>query len=334
MSTSYERKKIIVTGGAGFIGSHVTELLISKSYKVAVIDNFLSGRPENLQNVLNHPSLSLHEVDITNGERLKPVFEGAWGVIHLAGVADIVPSIRDPETYFQINVNGTFNVLEAARAAGCGRFVYAASSTCYGIPSTYPTPEHHRTNPQYPYALTKHLGEQLVMHWSSVYGLHATSLRLFNVYGARVRTGGSYGAVMGVFLAQRANNKPLTIVGDGKQTRDFTHVKDVAKAFLLALENVADGVIFNVGSGTHRSVNDLASIIGGPVCFLPRRPGEPDTTFADITAITETLCWKPEICFEDGVKELITDLTDWKSAPLWDPDSIAKATADWFEHLQ
>jgi len=333
MSILSSGSRIAVTGGAGFIGSHVTELLIERGHDTVVIDDLSSGSFQNLMDVIDHPSVSIHQQDICIRDGLEQLLEGCDAIIHLAGLADIVPSIEQPSRYYDVNVTGTLNLLEAARSAGCKKIIYAASSTCYGIPKIYPTPETAKLSPQYPYALTKLLGEQLVLHWSQVYGIEATSLRLFNVYGPRVRTTGTYGAVMGVFLSQRANGQPLTIVGTGEQKRDFTHVKDVANAFVRATELTCDNNILNVGSGSSQSINFLASLIGGPVVFIPKRPGEPDITFADTALIKKALGWEASVSLEKGVAELLTDVADWESAPLWTEDSISKATRNWFKLL-
>jgi UDP-glucose 4-epimerase len=323
--------KVVVTGGSGFIGSHVVDLLLGKGHDVTVIDNHSTGRAANLAHVAD--KVLLIEDDLARPGSWESAFAGADWVVHLAALADIVPSIQNPTGYFQANVDGTFNVLQAARAAGVKRLVYAASSSCYGIPDQYPTPEAAPMRPQYPYALTKLLGEQLVMHWAQVYGLPALSLRFFNVYGPRSRTSGTYGAVFGVFLAQKLAGKPYTIVGDGTQTRDFTYVTDVAEAVLAALQSDVTGEIFNVGSGATVSVNRLVDLLGGERVFIPKRPGEPETTFADISRITAHLGWKPRISIERGVAEILRHIDYWREAPVWDPNSIAEATSDWFKYL-
>lgn len=323
----------LVTGGAGFIGSHVVEKLINAGRSVTVIDNLEGGRLENLASLLNNPRCSFVRADVRDFEEIHSHFKDISGVIHLAALADIVPSIENPEKYFETNVTGTLNVLRAAKMNGCQRFVYAASSSCYGIPDRFPTAEDAEIRPQYPYALTKRLGEELVMHWGQVFSLDVVSLRLFNVYGPRVRTNGAYGAVMGVFLAQRANDAPLTIVGDGSQTRDFTHVRDVASAFLMALDSKIGGEVMNVGSGGHYSVKRLASLIGGPEVYIRKRPGEPECTYAQTQKIKKLLGWSPEIRLEDGVAEMLEQLEVWKSAPLWTEESISKATSAWFAAL-
>ena len=327
--------RTLVTGGGGFIGSHLTELLLKLGHTVIVIDNLSNGRLNNINHFLENEKFEFHELDIINLDEIKPIFKNVDWVFHLAGMADIVPSIENPKTYYDCNVTGTFNVLEASREAGIKKIVYAASSSSYGIPDNYPTAETAEIRPQYPYALTKYLGEELVIHWSKTYKIPAISLRLFNVYGPRSRTTGTYGAVFGVFLSQKINNKPYTVVGDGAQTRDFTYVADVAKAFLKAAEVSATGIALNVGSDNHYSVNRLVELLGGgELTYVPKRPGEPDCTYADTTMIHEVLGWKAEVSFEDGVAEMLKHLDDWKDAPVWEPDSIKKATAAWFEYLK
>lgn len=325
--------RALVTGGAGFIGSHLVEMLVASGHEVIALDNLNSGRLKNLAPVINHPLFSFHEMDIRDKESIIPLFEGVDWVFHLAGLADIVPSIENPREYYSVNVEGTFNVLEAARAANVKRFIYAASSSSYGIPEIYPTPENAKISPQYPYALTKYLGEELVMHWEKVYKLPAISLRLFNVYGPRSRTGGTYGAVFGVFLAQKLHGRPFTVVGDGTQTRDFTFVSDVARAFLAAAASELTGEVYNVGSSNHYSVNYLVELIGGSVVYIPKRPGEPDCTFADIAKIRSQLGWRAEVSFEEGVAKLLSSIQDFQDAPVWEPHTIEKATKSWFHHL-
>ncbi len=325
--------KALVTGGAGFIGSHLAELLLNEGHTVSVLDNISTGRLDNIGSLRERPGFSFHQVDVAEAEAIRPFFQGADWVFHLAALADIVPSIQRPLEYHRANVDGTVAVVEAARLAGVKRFVYAASSSCYGIPDVLPTPETAEIRPQYPYALTKALGERIVLHWGQVYRLPVVSLRLFNVYGPRSRTSGTYGAVFGVFLAQKLNRKPFTVVGDGRQTRDFTFVTDVAKAFVAAAASSVQQEIFNIGSGSTYSVNRLVELLGGPVVHLPKRPGEPDCTFADITKSRTQLHWKPDVSFEDGVARMLTVIEDWRSAPVWTPESIADATRGWFQYL-
>lgn len=329
-----EMKKAIVTGGAGFIGSHIVDRLLADGHQVIAIDNFSTGRPENLGHQKGHPNMHLVEADVTDKEAISPFFEGADWVFHLAALADIVPSIQKPEKYFRSNVDGTFNVLEVCKEKGIKRFIYAASSSCYGIPDVYPTPETAEIRTEYPYALTKYVGEQLVLHWGKIYKLPVVSLRFFNVYGPRSRTSGTYGAVFGVFLAQKLKGMPFTIVGDGTQTRDFTFVTDVVNACIMAAESELTCEVMNVGSGNTYSVNRLIELLGGKdVVHIPKRPGEPDCTFADTTKIRKLLGWEPRVSFEEGVKIMLQNIDYWREAPVWTPKTINEATRDWFKYL-
>ncbi len=325
--------KTLVTGGAGFIGSHLAELLVAEGHDVIVVDNLTSGRVENLKTISASAGFRFENVDIRDLDKLMPLFDGVDWVFHLAGLADIVPSIEMPSQYYSTNVTGTFNVLESARKAGVKRFIYAASSSSYGIPDSYPTPETAAIQPQYPYALSKFMGEELVLHWSQVYNLPAISLRMFNVYGTRTRTTGTYGAVFGVFLAQKLKGRPYTVIGDGNQTRDFTYVTDVANAYLSAAESDVTGEAMNIGSGQHYSINRLVELLGGDVEYIPKRPGEPDCTFADITKVQNLLNWRAKVTFEEGVNNMLANISDWDEAPVWDPASIEQATKVWFNYL-
>ena len=325
--------RCLVTGGSGFIGSHLVEQLLGRGHRVTVIDNYSTGRPLNLAHLQQRPELRIEEADINDTARITPLFEGVDWVFHLAALADIVPSIQMPTDYHRANVDGTAAVLEAARAAGIKRFLYAASSSCYGIPDHYPTAETAELRPQYPYALTKLVGEQYVMHWAQVYGLPCVSLRLFNIYGPRSRTSGTYGAVFGVFLAQKLSGKPFTVVGDGTQTRDFTFVSDVAEAFIAAAESNVSGEIMNVGSGNTYSVLRLVELLGGEKVHMPKRPGEPDCTFADTSKIERMLGWRPRVSLEEGVAAMLRQIDYWREAPVWTVDGIKEATADWFKYL-
>lgn len=325
--------KTIVTGGAGFIGSHLVDLCVKKGMQVVVIDDLSVGRKANLVQHEGNPNVTFVHADVADMEKIRPHFEGVDWVFHLAARADIVPSIQMPLTYHRSNVDGTVSVLECAKEAGAKRVVYAASSSCYGLAEQSPTPETAPIKPEYPYALTKYLGECYVLHWEKVYKIPSLCLRFFNVYGPRARTSGTYGAVFGVFLAQKLKNQPLTVVGDGTQTRDFTFVSDAVSALMAAAESNLSGEVFNVGSGDTYSVNTLVKLLGGPTTHIPKRPGEPDCTFADISKIRNRLGWNPQVKFEDGVRELMKHIDLWKDAPVWTPDSIAEATKDWFKYL-
>ncbi|OGX07690.1 MAG: NAD-dependent dehydratase [Omnitrophica WOR_2 bacterium GWA2_47_8] len=328
-------KNIIVTGGAGFIGSHAVDRLLADGHQVTVLDNCSTGRIENLKHQQGNPRLKFVEADISEFEKIAPYFKGVDMVFHFAALADIVPSIVNPQEYYRSNVLGTMCVVEASRLAGVKRFVYTASSSCYGIPAQeyYPTTETAPIDTQYPYALTKYLGEQTALHWGKVYKLPVVSLRLFNVYGPRSRTSGTYGAVFGVFLAQKLKGKPYTVVGDGTQTRDFIYVSDVVESFVQAGYSSASQEVFNVGSGDPQSVNKLVSLLGGEKVFIPKRPGEPDCTWADITKIKKMLNWQPEVSFEQGVQKIVEHIDYWRNAPVWTPETIKTATEDWFKHL-
>lgn len=326
--------RCLVTGGAGFIGSHLVDRLVADGHEVVVLDNFATGRPENLAPHRDNARVRLARVDIADAAAIGPFFAGVERVFHLAALADIVPSIERPWEYHRANVDGTVAVLEASRAVGVKRLVYAASSSCYGIADRTPTAETAEPRPQYPYALTKFIGEEYVMFWARTYKLPAISLRFFNVYGPRSRTSGTYGAVLGVFLAQKLAGKPFTVVGDGTQTRDFTFVSDVVDAVVTAGASDVSAEIFNVGSSNTYSVNRLVALLGGDVTYIPKRPGEPDCTLADITKIGKKLGWHPRVTFEDGVREMLRHIDAWRTAPVWTPESIAQVTRDWFRFLR
>ena len=317
--------KSVVTGGAGFIGSNLIDELVRLDHEIIVIDNLSTGRLSNLDKVKN--KIKFINIDISNSEEsMHKYFKNVDWVFHMAGRTGIVPSITNPNSYFQSNVKGTLNILEASRKAKIKKFIYAASASCYGIPEKYPTDEKSKIDPQYPYALTKFLGEQLVIHWAKVYAMPNVSLRFFNAYGPRSRTTGVYGAVFGVFLAQKLAGKPLTIVGDGTQTRDFIHVYDLVNAIIIAVQKGKQGEIYNVGNGKEISVNLIADIIGGDKVSVPKRPGEPDRSMADITKIKAQLDWQPKISIKEGIEMLLKDISNWKEAPVWTPETIREVT--------
>lgn len=327
-------KTAIVTGGAGFIGSHLVDRLLKDGHTVVVIDNFSSGRKDNLAQHKRNKKLRIVKADISDFEKIQKYFSGADWVFHLAALADIVPSIKHPLKYYKANVDGTVSVLEASRLNNVKRFVFAASSSCYGIPDRYPTSETAPIKPQYPYALTKYLAEQCVLHWGEAYNLPVVSLRIFNAFGPRSRTSGAYGAVFGVFLAQKLARKPFTVVGNGEQTRDFIFVSDVVDAFVMSAESSLKNEVLNVGSGKDHSVNKLIELLGGGErVFITKRPAEPDCTLADIRKIREKLGWQPKVGFEEGVKIMLDNINYWKTAPVWNEKKIADATKEWFTYL-
>ena len=324
--------KSIVTGGAGFIGSHLVEDLVKNNHKVIVIDNFKIGTKNNLKSV--RKKIKIINCDIRKFKNISKYFKGVDNVYHLAALADIIPSIENPTEYYSTNVTGTLNVLKASIQNNVKRFIYSASSSCYGKPKKYPTKENSNISPEYPYALTKRLGEELVLHFAKVYKLNATSLRFFNVYGLRARTSGSYGAVFGVFLAQILAGKPLTIVGNGKQKRDFTYVSDIISAITkVSKRKSLSGDVMNVGSGKTVSVNQIAKLLRGKKINIPKRPGEPDITFADISKIKRKTGWRPKISIKYGIKIMLKNINDWKNAPIWTPQKINIATKKWFYYL-
>jgi len=325
--------KAIVTGGAGFIGSHMVELLLEKGYEVIAIDNFSNGQLDNVELFKNNSNYTFYNFDVSK-EFDTQVFDKVDYVFHMAALADIVPSIEEPQQYHDSNVTGTIRVLEACRKHKVKKIIYSASSSCYGIPDSYPTDEQAEIRPEYPYAFTKYIGEQYVLFWHKLYNLPVVSLRYFNVYGTRARTNGTYGAVFKVFLKQKLENKPLTIVGDGSQTRDFIYVTDVVRANLLAAESDVNGEIINIGTGNPQSVNHLAQLIGGSTVNIPKRPGEPFSTHAKIMKAKQLLKWEPKVTFEEGVKIMLDNIEYWKDAPLWTPKEIEKATKAWFKYLK
>ena len=324
--------KYIVTGGAGFIGSHLVEALVKKNKKVLILDNLSTGRINNIKSFKN--KIRFINCDISREGNWMKEFRGKCIVFHLASLADIVPSIENPIKYFESNVKGTLNVLNSCRKAKVLKFVYSASSSCYGIPKNYPTKENEKVDPKFPYALTKKMGEDLIIHWAKVYKIPFISLRLFNVYGTRSRTAGTYGAMFGVFLAQKLAKKPYTIVGNGKQTRDFTYVSDVVDAFIKASRSNLKNEILNVGSGKTISILEIVNLLKGEKTYIKKRPGEPDCTFANIKKIKQKLNWKPKINIKQGIQLLLNDINYWKKAPVWTPKKINKATKLWFKHLK
>lgn len=330
------KKKVIVTGGAGFIGSHLCEYLIKKNdiSKVICVDNFEDGSLNNLKHIIKNKKLIIKKVDIRNKKKLSNIFDRKIDTIfHLAAQSDIVPSIENPVDYLESNFNGTLNILGLMNKFNVKKIVYAASSSCYGIPTSYPTNENEIIDTKYPYAYSKYIAETLIQKWSEIYKLKFISLRLFNVYGTRSRTNNAYGAVIGVFLKQNIMNKKLTIVGNGKQKRDFINVKDVANAFYKAMKSKKWNEIYNIGSGNPQTINYLAKLIGGEKIHLPKRPAEPNQTFANIKKAKKELKWHPRINFETGIKEVIKNKQYWKNAILWDKKKIAKATKLWFKLL-
>lgn len=291
----------MVTGGAGFIGSHLTDELIARGHDVRVIDNLFTGKREFV-----HPRAEFHELDVRDVDSITPLFEGMDGVFHLAAQARIQPSILNPVESNSNNVGGTLNVLVAARDAKVKKVVYSASSSAYGSTTELPLREDMPARTLNPYALQKHIGELYMKLFSDLYELPTVSLRYFNVYGPRQPVDGAYATVVGIFLKQKNEGKPLTIVGDGGQTRDFTYVSDIVAANISAFESgrVGKGEVINIGSGTRHTIRNVAALVSGDTAFIPPRPGEARDTLADITKAWEFLGWQPTVFFEEGIEKL------------------------------
>lgn len=295
------QEKVVVTGGLGFIGSHLVEALVAQGYEVHSIDNGAGGVRDDRKIA----GAVYHDVDLTNVLELATVFEGAQYVFHEAALPRVQFSIEYPLETFEVNADGTIAVLKAAKDAGVKRVMYAASSSAYGNQETLPLTETLPAQPLSPYGLQKYIGELACRVWSEVYGLETVSLRYFNVYGPRLDPNGAYALVIGKFLKQRKNNEPMTITGDGEQTRDFTHVRDIVQANILAMKssNVGKGEVINIGAGRNVSINELTKMIGGPTAYVPPRL-EPKHTRADNAKAKELLGWQPTITLEDGIAEL------------------------------
>ncbi|KKU57212.1 MAG: hypothetical protein UX81_C0042G0003 [Parcubacteria group bacterium GW2011_GWA2_47_12] len=300
MKKQIEKCKAVVTGGAGFIGSHIADALIERGFEVHIIDNLSGGKRENV-----NAQAVFHKIDIRNLEDITPIIKGAKFVFHLAALPRVQYSIEHPVETHEVNVTGTQNVLIAARECGVKRVVYSASSSAYGDQKVMPLVETMTPNPKSPYGLHKYVGEVYARVWSEIYGLETVSLRYFNVYGPRINPDGAYPLAIGKFFKLRRTGKPLTIWGDGTQTRDFTHVRDVVRANLLAAESpkVGKGEVINIGAGRNFSINDVAKLIGGSIVHEPARL-EPHDTLADNSLAKKLLGWKPEVTLEEGIAEL------------------------------
>lgn len=291
--------KCLVTGGAGFIGSNLVDALIERGDEVIIIDNLSTGQKENV-----NPRARLVEADIRDLGTIKPYFSGVDYVFHLAAFARVQPSIEDPITANDINLNGTLNVLMAARDAKVKKVVYSASSSAYGDQTEMPLREDMPAHPLSPYAVQKYVGELYCRMFSEIYGLPTVSLRYFNIYGKRQLLEGAYCLVMGIFARQRLAGKPMTITNDGEQRRDFTSVVDAVRANIMATENpnVGKGEVINIGRGKNYSVNELAQMIGGPIVYGEKRI-EPKETLADNSLAKKLLDWEPTVELSDWIVE-------------------------------
>ena len=300
-----KKQKAIVTGGAGFIGSHLVSELVRRGFDVHVVDNFAGGRMEKRI----HPRATYHEIDIRDYDKLAPIIAGALYVFHEAALPRVQFSIEHPQETFSVNVDGLVSVLRASHEGGVKRVILAASSTAYGDQTKMPLSEDLPAQPKSPYGLQKYIGELSCRLWSEVYGLGTVSLRYFNVYGSNFDPNGPYALVIGKFLLQNSEGQPLTITGDGTHTRDFTNVRDTVNANMLAMESdkVGKGEVINIGAGRNVSVNEVATMIGGPVVHVEPRL-EPAHTLADIRKARELLGWEPTIKLEDGIAELKAEM--------------------------
>ena len=296
--------KCIVTGGAGFIGSNLVDELVKRGDEVVIVDDLSTGKKENI-----NPKAKFHKEDVRNLENLIEIFKGADYVFHLAALARVQPSIEDPITYHDVNVNGTHNVLEAARQTGAKKVVFSASSSAYGNQEKMPLYEGMPANPMSPYALHKYVGERYLKLYNEIYGLPTVALRYFNIYGNRQPLEGAYSLVMGIFANQRLKGESMTITGDGENRRDFTSVVDAVRANIMAAESdkVGKGEVINIGRGANYSVNELAAMIGGPSVNIEARI-EPKETLADTTKAKELLDWEPTVELTDWIKEYKKEL--------------------------
>lgn len=290
----------LITGGAGFIGTNLAERLVRDGQTVVVVDDLSAGKTERLPK-----EVDFRKLDICDTATLTAVMKGVDVVVHLAALPRVQFSIEHPFEAQHVNVDGTLSVLEAARQAGVKRVVYAASSSAYGDQENLPLSEDLPPQPKSPYGLHKYYGEVLMKLWHDIHGLETVSLRFFNVYGPHFDPEGAYALVIGKFLKQLKEGKPMTVTGDGEQSRDFTHVFDTVDAVVRATvsEQVGKGEVINVGAGRNVSINELTKMIGGPVEYVAPRI-EPKHTRADNRRAKELLGWAPTIPLEEGVSSL------------------------------
>lgn len=292
--------RILVTGGAGFIGSHLVDRLIEQGHKVIVIDNLSTGKKENL-----NPEADFYELDICDFEKIRPFFQGIDYVFHLAAIPRMPVSVKDPVGTSEANILGTVSVFKVASENKIKRVIFVSSSSVYGNQKELPLRENMIPNPISPYALQKLVGEQFAKLFTQLYKIPIISLRYFNVYGPRADPDSEYSLVIGKFLKQKSQEKPLTIFGDGEQTRGFCYVDDVIEANIKAMrsERLKGGEVINIGSKKSYSVNYLSELIGGEVKYLPPRIGDVRHTQADITLAKNFLNWQPKVSFEEGIKK-------------------------------
>ena len=297
--------KSLVTGGAGFIGSNLVDRLIEMGHEVICVDN---ESAECHDQFYWNKSASNHIVDICDYGSLEPLFEGVSNVFHIASDARIQPSIQNPRKSINSNVNGTVNVLELSRINKVTNLVYSSTSSAYGKFSAIPNVEIQPPDPLTPYSVSKVFGENLCRVYWNLYGLRTISLRYFNVYGNRQPLKGEYAPVIGLFLRQKKQNQPLTIVGDGLQRRDFTHISDVVEANILATLSKSDSVYgrtYNVGYGKNYSILEIANMISENITFLSERPGEVRETLASNELFKSTFDWEPKISISSWLSSIL-----------------------------
>ena len=327
--------KAVITGCAGFIGSHVTDLFLARGWEVLGIDDLSTGRESNMP--CGHERFKFKLWDLSDAREILLVipeeFKGA-PIIHIAGLADLVPAIENPVVYYRANVLSSVHMAELARIYRAP-ILYAGSSSIYGDGPQNPVSINAPGKPRHPYALSKWHGDRAIWHWHEVYGTPTIILRMFNVYGRRARTSGRYGAMMGTFLGQKLHGLPLTIVGDGEQSRDFIHVRDVAGLFFRAISRARDGQsgVYNVGSGHPVRVNAVADCIdpAGKRACLPERKGEPRSIWANVEETRRTFRWAPGIGIQEGILGLLEHIEEFRDAPAWTAEMIEEETAAWHQ---
>jgi len=326
------RKTFLVTGAAGFIGSHMVDYLLEKKHNVVGIDNLKNGSLKNIKHNLKNKKFKFIKHDILNNSLKINKIKFLDYIIHFAGLGDVVPSIENPVKYLENNVIGTAKIIETGKTLKVKKIIYAASSSCYGLNDSK-IKENEKISLKHPYALSKYTGEFVALSLAKIYKIPVNSIRIFNAYGPRVRSSSNYGAVFGVFFKQKMSGKPLTVVGDGNQKRDYVYVTDVCDAFYKCAISKYENEIFNLGTGKPQKINHLVKILDSKITKIPWRPGEPRVTWANVKKIKSYLQWKPKVDFKTGVKIMMKNIEYWKDAPLWSKKNIKKATKVWFKTL-
>ena len=321
--------KYLVTGGFGFIGTNLVVELLNQGHHVVVIDDCSSDSVASPQ---WSDKCDFIQCDIANPNFYRKFLDGVDTCFHLAAKARVQPSIKDPAHFDFTNVHGTVQLFKACVDAGVKKIVFSSSSSVYGD-AEMPTAETHPFAPKSPYGLQKKIGEDYLKLFTEIYDIKGVALRYFNVYGEGMPLGGAYATAIGIFFNQVRNGDKITIFGDGEQTRDFTYVTDICEGLLLAAKSSINCDVFNLASGNPQSINYLASLISPHCTYIPKRPGEPDVTHADISKATNYLGYRPKVSFEDGVRRVLDSIDYWKDAPVWTPESIAKVTETWFNCL-